>query len=93
MSRQMTDARALAGRYSWSRSLDETLGDVPGLLRQILRLGTPEDYASALEIWGRDAICDALTSAPPGALDDRSWFFWRLHFGLPELPPPRRRFE
>ncbi len=86
-------ARALARRYVWWQSTEETLVDVPRLLRQIMRLGTPGDYAAAVRLWGREAFREALVAAPPGALDDRSWYFWRRHFGLPEVPPPARRFD
>lgn len=86
-------ARALAQRYVWWQSTEETLVDVPRLLRQIMRLGTPGDYAAAVRLWGREAFREALVAAPPGALDDRSWYFWRRHFGLPEAPPPARRFD
>jgi hypothetical protein len=86
-------ARALARRYVWWQAPEETLADVPQLLRQIMRLGTPSDYAAAVEIWGRDVFRDALVTAPAGALDERSWYFWRRHFGLPEAPPPARRFD
>ena len=86
-------ARAIARRYVWWQSTEETLVDVPRLLRQIMRLGTPGDYAAAVRLWGREAFREALVAAPPGALDDRSWYFWRRHFDLPEAPPPARRFD
>ncbi len=86
-------ARTLAQRYVWWQSPDETLAGVPRLLQQIMKLGTPEDYAAAVALWGRDAFRSALLAAGPGALDERSWYFWRRHFGLPEAPPPVRRFE
>jgi hypothetical protein len=86
-------AVALAKRYVWWQGPAETLENVPQLLRQIMALGTPADYATALGLWGKNAFVCALLEAPPGALDDRSWYFWRRHFGLPEAPPPARRFD
>jgi hypothetical protein len=86
-------ARALARRYVWWQAPDEALGHLPKLLQQIMTLGTPEDYAAAVKLWGREAFREALIAAPPGALDERSWYFWRRHFGLPEAPPPARRFD
>lgn len=86
-------ARRLAQRYLWWQTPEETLAEIPRLLQQIMQLGTPEDYRIALELWGRDAFRAALIGSPPGVLDDRSWTFWRRHFGLPETPPPTRRFD
>lgn len=86
-------ARTLAQRYLWWQSPEETLADVPRLLQQIMQLGTPADYAAAVTLWGRDAFRSALVAAPPGVLDARSWSFWRRHFGLPDTPPPTRRFD
>jgi hypothetical protein len=83
----------LARRYVWWQEPAETLAEVHRLLCQIMALGTPEDYAAAVKLWGRDAFREALVSAPPGAMDDRSFYFWRRHFGLPEVMPPRRRFD
>jgi hypothetical protein len=86
-------ARTLAQRYVWWQPPEETLADVPRLLQQIMQLGTPNDYAAAVELWGREAFRAALLAAPPGVLDDRSWAFWRRHFGLPEAPPRARTFD
>jgi hypothetical protein len=83
----------LARRYVWWQEPAETLADVRHLLRQIMALGRPEDYRTALDLWGRDAFVGALESAPPGAMDDRSWYFWRRHFNLAEVPPPLRCFD
>jgi hypothetical protein len=46
----------LSRRYVWWQEPTETLRDVHHLLRQIMALGTPEDYAAAVELWGRDAF-------------------------------------
>lgn len=85
-------AEELARRYVWWRAPEEVLADPPALLRQILSLGTADDYVAARSLFGEDALRDALVTAPPGAIDDRSTAFWRRHFGLPDKAPPRRRF-
>jgi hypothetical protein len=83
---------ALARRYVWWLPAEEALARPERLLRQILRLGTPEDYVAARARFGEAAFRDALENAGPGEIDDRSWLFWRRHYGLPDRPPPRRRF-
>jgi hypothetical protein len=82
----------LAARYVWWQTPTQTLRTPRLLLRQILRLGTEDDYVLARKHWGTPAIKRALVSAPPGALDERSWAFWHRHFHLKPQPLPRRRF-
>jgi hypothetical protein len=87
-----TTPEALAEAYVWWQPPDESLRDPAAILRQILNIGTPDDYASACRIWGEQAFRDALVAAPPGALDERSWTFWHRCYHLPVPPFPRRRF-
>lgn len=86
--------RRLALRYVWSESPDSVLRRPDGihdLLCQILRLGTLSDYRLANRLFGADAFRDALLSAKPGQLDDRSWKFWHLVFGISPVPPAPKR--
>jgi hypothetical protein len=89
LSRQ---ARLLAERYVWWQEPSETLRKLPLLLRQILRLGTEDDYVAARRFWGEAAFRRALVEAPPGAIDKRSWVFWHRHYHLHPKAFPRRRF-
>ena len=84
---------ALALRYVWWQSAEETLASPETLLRQILKIGTAEDYVAGCAYWGEDAFKRALASAPAGSLDERSWAFWHRHYGLPERPFPKRSFQ
>lgn len=90
LSRQ--ERLSLAERYVWWQKPAETLREPPVLLRQILRLGTGDDYVAARRFWGVAALKRALVTAPPGALDKRSWVFWHRHYGLRLKAFPRRRF-
>ena len=93
------ELRRLAARYVWWLEPDEVVTQAPSrLLVQIMRHATFDDAWAALEHFGRDAFAKALTSAPAGALDPRSWNFWHLYLGLAktqdEVPPmPVRRVE
>lgn len=82
----------LARAYVWWQRPEAALKEPAVILRQILRLGTPRDYLAACDIWGEQALRDALVTAPPGALDERSWAFWHRYYGLEMKPFPRRRF-
>ena len=66
----------LAARYEWWLAPSEILRTPRLLLRQILRFGTEDDYVAARRQWGSAAFKRALVTAPPGALDERSWVFW-----------------
>lgn len=84
---------ALALRYVWWQSAEETLASPETLLRQMLKIGTAENYVAACSHWGEEAFKRALASAPAGALDERSWVFWHHHYGLPERAYPKRTFQ
>jgi hypothetical protein len=81
------EANRLARTYVWWQAPDVTLTDPSRLLRQVLKLGRPEDFVSAEEIWGREALRRALLDAAPGEIDPKSERFWRLHFGLADGAP------
>ena len=78
----MTEAERLALTYVWWEEPSVVLADPGKLLRQVLRLGRPEDYVLAEEIWGREALQRALDQARCGEIDAKSEHFWRLRFGL-----------
>ena len=76
------EAYQLARTYVWWQEPAVTLADPRRLLCQILRLGRPEDYVAAEEIWGREAIRQALIEARRGEIDPKSDHFWRMRFGV-----------
>ena len=80
------EAERLACTYVWWQEPAVTLADPRKLLRQILRIGRPEDYVVAEEIWGEEALHRALIEALPGEIDPKSEHFWRLRLGLTQSP-------
>jgi len=76
------DAQRLARTYVWWQEPALTLAEPSKLLRQILRLGRPEDYVLAEQIWGEEAMRRALIEARSGEIDAKSEHFWRLRLGL-----------
>jgi hypothetical protein len=88
-----TDPKILANRYVWWQPASESLASPEILLRQILKMGTADDYVAAREHWGEQAFRAALITAPPGSLDERSWVFWYRHYDLPLKPFPKRSFS
>lgn len=85
------EARRLAARYVWWQEPETTLTELDALLCRIMTDGTAEDYVAARKLWGEGAFKRALERAVPGAVDERSWQFWHLHFKIPLRPYPRRR--
>ena len=83
----------LARRYVWWMDPDAVLRDPPRLLCQIMTFGTARDYVAARRLWGEGAFKDALRTARPGALDERSWVFWHRYFELPPGALPKRHFD
>ncbi len=90
---QKTERQRLARRYVWWMEPDAALRDLPGLLCQIMASGTVQDYVAARREWGEAAFKDALRTARPGAMDERSWMFWHRHFELPPCALPKRHFD
>ncbi len=88
-----SERERLARRYVWWRPAEDALARLPTLLCQIMATGTASDYVSARRIWGEQAFRGALTHAPPGAMDERSWIFWHRLFGMSARPMPLRRFD
>ena len=71
----------------WWQPAAETLARPNRLLCQLMQFGTAKDVRAARALFGDDAFRNALRSAPPGALDDKSWNFWHLVL-LGHPPPP-----
>lgn len=84
------EATRLARTYVWWQDASATLGAPHSLLCQILKLGRPEDYVVAEQLWGSEAFRQALIDAGPGEIDPKSEGFWRLRFGLVTPDTPAR---
>ena len=52
-----------------------------------------DTLAAHLRSYALAGVKAALETALPGALDERSWAFWRRHYGMPPAPLPRREFR
>jgi hypothetical protein len=83
--------KTLARRYVWWMPPAECERDPDRLIRQVLSLGTVEDYFLMRDHFGRQRIIQSLQSSPPGAIDPRSWNYWHRHFRLPVPAQPKRR--
>jgi hypothetical protein len=82
------ELKALAKRYVWWQSPEDTLARRDHFLCQLMALATSEDMRVARDLLGDDAFRHALAHAPPGVVDARSWNFWHLFF-FRRPPPPQ----
>ena len=83
----------LARRYVWWSDA-RSVGD-DRVVAQVIELGTYEDIRRVEKAFAPEELRDIMLRAPPGAIGERSWDFWRgrLRFagcaGIPEGPPGR----
>ncbi len=82
--------REIAARYVWWQPAEVTLARPAHFLCQLMTLGTAEDVRTVRRALGDPAFMDALTHAPPGMMDAKSWNYWHLFFGREAPPPPAR---
>jgi hypothetical protein len=90
--------RALARRYVWWLSPDESLALPWRVVAQVMDIGTMADCATIESHFGRQAMRDTLKHAAPGWFRERSWVFWHYRLGLTrwgDEPPalPTRSFD
>lgn len=83
----------IARRVVWWEPPEHVLTREDDFLCRVMARGTLEDVNYVEAAFGRDRLRRALTSAPPGVIDPRSWHYWHARLGLgPAGPLPERRF-
>jgi hypothetical protein len=90
--------RALARRYVWWLSPDESLALPLRVVARVMDIGTMADCATIESHFGCPVMRNALKRAEPGWFRERSWAFWHYRLGLimwgGEPPPlPKRSFD
>jgi len=85
--------RHIASRVVWWDTPDHVLAREDNFLCRVMALATLEDARYIENAYGADRLRQALSVAPPGVLDRRSWHYWhhRLGLGVPG-PLPTRTF-
>lgn len=83
----------LATRIIWFEPPDVALRDVPRFMAYAFRYATHEDMKALRSVLNDDDLRDALSKAPPGIIDPRSWSYWHVVLGVFPAPEmPRREF-
>lgn len=84
----------IARRLFWWKDPGEALADQGRFLAQAMTFATLEDMSYLRSVFDDEQLVDALTHAPAGVFDRRSWTFWHVKLGLKPVPPlPTRRLE
>lgn len=80
------DLQHLARRVIWVEEPDQALADPVRFLAYAMTYATHEDMQIIRNYLSTDDLQDALTQAPPGIFDSRSWASW--YVVLDQLPVP-----
>jgi hypothetical protein len=88
------DARIaeIARRLAWWQSAQQTLARPLELVARVMVEGSREEIFDVERFFGRRVLLEALTKAPPGIFEARSWNYWHLVLGGDRtIPLPARR--
>ena len=84
----------VARRVVWFEDPQEALGDTAHFVAHAMTYGTHEDMNVLKRYLSDDDLREALTNAPPGIIDPRSWAYWNLKLGRYPTPAmPQRRLK
>ena len=81
----------VARRCVWWIGPDKALRDPPNFLCHVMVYGLWRDAMIIRRRFSHDQLRDALTRAPAGLFDVRSWHYWHHLLGQPVPPLPLRQ--
>ncbi len=83
----------VAQHVIWFEPPEQALADPIRFVTYAMTYGTHQDMKVVRLYLSDDDLREALTNAPPGIFDPRSWAYWHLKLGqYPPPPLPSRRF-
>ena len=90
----LTDELATVAQHViWFEPPEKALADPIRFVTYAMTYGTHQDMKVVRLYLSDDDLREALTYAPPGIFDPRSWAYWHLKLGqYPPPPLPLRRF-
>ena len=81
-------------RVVWFEEPEKALSDPIRFVAYAMTHGTHDDMKIVRRYLSDDDLREALTNAPAGIFDGRSWAYWNLKMGRYPTPPmPERRFN
>ena len=91
-------AAELGKKFFWWEPVGEAPRSQARILAQAMSFASFEDVRRLEQALGSDRLADAMVTAEPGWIDERSWEFWRGRLMratgrvIPDAPP-RRSFD
>jgi hypothetical protein len=86
------DMNEVARRLVWFEPPDKALANPARFLAYAMTYGTHDDMKIIRRHVSDSALREALTQAPAGVFDPRSWAYWHVRLGCTDVPPlPERR--
>lgn len=85
--------RQVAKRVIWFEEPEQAVADPIRFVSYAMTYGTHEDMTILRQHVSDDDLKQALSKAPPGVFDARSWAYWNLKLDRYPTPPmPKRGF-
>ena len=84
----------IATRVAWWKAPVDVLANPDDFLCRVMAFGLWSDTTYVIEVFGEDALRQALRFAPAGVFDPASWHYWHYRLGIGEIPElPKREFR
>ena len=81
------EIEAIARRVVWFEEPRQAIADAARFVAYAMTYGTHADVAVIRKHLTEDELREALSNAPPGIFDPRSWAYWNLKLGRYPAPP------
>ncbi len=85
------DIEAIARRVIWFEEPPQAIAITARFLAYAMTYGDHADMAVIRRHLSDDDLREALSNAPPGIFDPRSWAYWNLMLGRYPAPPMPER--
>jgi hypothetical protein len=81
------ETQELARRVIWFEAPPQALADPVRFVAYAMTYGDHNDMNTLRRLLSDDDLLEAITLAPPGIFDPRSWAYWNLKLGRYPTPP------
>jgi hypothetical protein len=83
----------IARQVIWWETPEIALSDQNDFLARVMARGFWDDLRYVEEVFGEDALRNALKNSKPGVIDIASWHYWHRRLGIEPIPGmPIRKF-
>jgi hypothetical protein len=86
-----SEIEAIARRAVWFEDPKKAISDLNRFVAYVMTYGGHADVAVLQRYMSEDELREAISAAPPGIFDARSWSYWNLKLGRYPAPPMPER--